>query len=44
MGGSSVGYVRLLLANPTQSSVNSIGSYHVDMWLELGICVLHAEF
>jgi hypothetical protein len=44
IGRSGVGYVRLLLANPTQSSVNNIGSYHVDIWRELGRRVLHTEF
>jgi hypothetical protein len=42
--GNYVGYVRLLLAKPTQSSINNIGSYHVDIWRELVRRVLHTEF
>jgi len=41
---NSVVYVRLLLANPTQSSVNNIGSYHVDIWRELVRRELYIEF
>jgi hypothetical protein len=41
IGGSIVVYIRLLLTNPTQYSVDNIGSYHVDIWRELG---RHTEF